>query len=110
MAREVLVQKVGVGSLGKIVGTVHAIIGVFIGMMVAVVASISVIANNDIPVVGDIFVAIGISLLALIFYPVLSFAIGWLYGALVALVMNIVFGFSGGLDLTIEDADLVIKK
>ena len=100
---KILLQKVGVSSLGKLFGTVNAIIGVIIGTVSAIVTTVSVVANNDYGVLTDVFVAIGITLVGVVVYPLVLFAMGWLYGAVVALVVNLVVGASGGLELEVED-------
>jgi hypothetical protein len=101
--QKVLVQKVGVSSLGKLFGTVNAIIGVVIGTISAIVSTVSVIANNNYGVLTDIFVSIGIVLLGVVVYPLVLFVVGWLYGAIVALVVNLVVGVSGGLEIEMQE-------
>lgn len=101
--KKLLVQKVGVGSLGKLFGVVNAIIGLIVGTVSAIVSTVSVISNNNYGVITDIFVAIGITLFGVVVYPLVLFAFGWLYGAIVALVINLFVGVSGGLELEVEE-------
>jgi hypothetical protein len=102
--KKVNVTRVGVGSLGKLVGIVNAIVALAIGVVASIVTTVGVIANNDFSVFGDVFAALGIALFGLIVYPLLWFAFGWLYGALIAIIWNAVLGVSGGLQIETEEA------
>lgn len=97
------IQKVGVGSLGKLFGTVNGIIGLAIGLVSSIVATVGVISNNNYSVLTDIFSAIGIVLVGVVVYPLVLFALGWVYGAIAALVINLFVGASGGLEVEVEE-------
>jgi cell division protein FtsX len=101
--KNVTITKVGVGSLGKLLGAANAIISLIIGIIAAVVSTISVIANNNYSVLQDVFVALGIVFGYVLVLPLVAFAIGWLYGAIIALVWNVFLGASQGLDIEITD-------
>ena len=103
MTKKISIVKVGVGSLGKLLGTVNAIITLAVGLIGAIVSTVGVISNNDFNLFVDILVSIGIVLFGVIVYPIIGFVFGWLYGALVAVIWNAVLGVSGGLDITTED-------
>ncbi len=109
MARSIIVQRTGVASIGRLIGTVNLIIGLVIGFLGALVAIVSYLHYNANGVVADIFISIGILLVGVIVYPLLLFALGWLYGALVALIFNLVIGVSGGVELTVAD-DVPARK
>ena len=98
-----MVKKVGASSLGKLVGTVNALIGLVVGVIMSITATVGVIANNEYSIFADIFISIGLVLLGVIVYPLVMFMFGWIYGALVGVVFNLVIGVSGGLELTTED-------
>jgi CHASE2 domain-containing sensor protein len=101
--QRLLVQKVGVSSLGKLFGSVNGIVGLAIGLISSIVTTVSVISNNNYSVLTDIFAAVGIVLLGVVVYPLVLFAVGWLYGAIVALVINLFVGVSGGIELEVEE-------
>ena len=101
--KKINVTRVGVGSLGKLVGIVNAIVALAIGIIASIVTTVGVISNNDFSVLGDVFTALGIALFGLIVYPLLWFAFGWLYGALIAVIWNAVLGVSGGLQIETEE-------
>lgn len=101
--KEVTIVEVGVGSLGKLLGSANAIIALIIGVISAVVSTVSVIANSHYSALENIFVALGIVLGHLLLLPLIAFALGWLYGAIIALVWNVFLGASSGLDIkTVE--------
>jgi hypothetical protein len=101
--KKINVTRVGVGSLGKLVGIVNAIVALAIGIVGSIVTTVGVIANNDFSVIGDVFAALGIALFGLVVYPLIWFAFGWLYGALIAVIWNAVLGVSGGLQVETEE-------
>ena len=108
--QKLVVHKVGVMSLGKLVGVWGAILGVIIGVISAVVSAVSVVAYNNFSVWGNIFASIGVVLAWVIAYPLVMFLLGWLQGAVMAVVFNVVVSGSGGLDLEVEEAKIVAKK
>jgi hypothetical protein len=108
--QKLVVHKVGVMSLGKLVGVWGAILGVIIGVISAVVSAVGVVASNDFSVWGNILASVGIVLGWIIVYPLVMFLLGWLQGAIMAVVFNVVVSGSGGLDLEVEEAKLVTKK
>lgn len=101
--KRVGITRVGVGSLAKLVGIVNAIIALILGLIGSIVSTVGVISNNNFSVFGDIFAALGIALFGLVVYPIIWFAFGWLYGALIAVIWNAVLSVSGGLEIeTVE--------
>ncbi len=109
MARSIIVQKTGVSSIGRLIGTVNLIVGLVVGFLASIVGIVSYLSYNSNGVVADIFISIGILLVGVIVYPLVLFALGWLYGALVALIFNLVIGVSGGVELTIAD-EVPVRK
>lgn len=106
----VIVRKVGISSLGKLVGTVQAVVGLAIGIVAAIVGTVSVVSNNGNSLITNLLLSVGVVLLSVVVYPLVAFLIGWLYGALVAVVLNVVVGISGGLELTVDKENAVIKR
>ena len=104
--QRLVVHKVGVGSLGKLVGTWFAIVGVVVGVISAVVSTVSVFANNDYSFLAGIGIAILLVLGWVLLYPVLMFFIGWLQGAILAVVFNVVIAGSGGLSVHVEETNM----
>lgn len=101
--KKVTITRVGVGSLGRLLGFANAIVSLVVGIVAAIVTTVSVIANNDYSVLQDILVSIGVAVGYVLVLPLLAFALGWLYGAVIALVWNVFLGASQGLDIEVSD-------
>ena len=101
--KTISIQHIGVSSFGKLVGTWHAIIGLFTGIFVAISASINFVGSTDLSVFTEVLVSIAIVIGAVTLIPVFAFLIGWINGAITALVLNLVVGTSGGLEVDIVD-------
>lgn len=99
----ITVTRVGVLSIGKLIGTVNLIIGLAVGLVTAIAGTISYLANATPSVVDGLLASLAIILSAVLLYPLVMFAFGWLYGVLVAFIFNVVVGVSGGVDLTVKE-------
>ena len=97
------VEHIGVSSIGRLVGTVNLIVGVVVGLLGAIVGIVNYTSYYSNGIGADVFVSIGILLVGVVVYPLLAFGLGWLYGALVAFIFNVVIGVSGGIKLTVAD-------
>lgn len=104
--QRLVVHKVGVGSLAKLVGVWFAIVGLVLGVISAVVSAVSVFANNDYSVLGGVAVAILVVLGWVLVYPVVMFFLGWIQGAIVAVIFNVVISGSGGLSVHVEETNM----
>jgi hypothetical protein len=102
------VRRIGVASFGKLIGVWAAIVGLVTGVMGAVVAVASLLVNNHYGVFAGLFYSIGVVLLAVVVYPAVLFAIGWIQGAVIALIFNIVISGSGGLELVIDPSEEIV--
>ena len=103
MSKELTVKHVDTLSIAKFVGVVNAIIAVAVGIIGAIAASISYITSGNYSAFETIGLTIAISAVALILYPLFMFVVGWLYGALAALIFNLFIGVSGGITLTVDE-------
>ncbi len=101
--RKVNVTKLGVGSFARICGVAYALIGLVAGL----IATIAV-ASGQITSQSSFVHSFGVSILALgwgvLIYPLIMFVIGWIEGGIIAIVLNLVFRESRGLELELEDA------
>ncbi len=104
--KELTVHTIGVVSLGKLIGTYAAIIGLLVGIVSSISGLVAVIANNDYSVLQNIFYSIAILAAGFILVPIVWFILGWIQGALIALVFNVVVTGSGGLSMTVEEGPL----
>ena len=95
-------KSIGVMSLGKVMGMSGALLGAIFGVLygvVVIVASVMGLATEDgglgaFGILGGVALMIGIP----IFYGLGSFVFGLLYG----LILNVVLGMAGGLELELE--------
>ncbi len=90
-----VVKRIGVGSAAKVYGLTLGILGVFIGMLYALMFSF-LPAFNDMP--GG-----GFGIAMLIITPILYGVIGFVFGALGAFVYNFVAGKFGGLEIELSE-------
>lgn len=104
--QRLVVHKVGVGSLGKLIGTWFAIIGVVVGVISAVVSTVSVFANNSYSFLAGLGIAVLLVVGWVLIYPVIMFLLGWLQGAILAVVFNVVVSGSGGLSVHVEETNM----
>lgn len=101
----ITVTKVGVLSIGKLFGTVNLIIGLAVGIVATVAGLVAYFAADNYGFFEGLLGSISIALAALVLYPLVMFAFGWLYGVLAAFIFNVVVGVSGGVELTIREGD-----
>ena len=104
--KRISIQHVSVRSLANLVGTWQAIIGLFAGILIAISATVSFINSNDLGFFTETLVSVAIVLGSIIIVPLFAYLIGWLYGALIAIVLNVVVGTSGGLEIDVEDVKI----
>lgn len=101
-ARTVSVTKVGVGSFAKVVGIAYALVGLVLGLLATIAVAAGAITSDT-----TFVKTLGVSVLAfgwgVIIYPLILFVIGWIEGAIIALVLNVVFKESRGLELELDN-------
>jgi len=86
------------------------VVGLVIGVISAVVTSVGVVSSNDYSVLTNLIVSIGIVLGWIVVYPMIMFLVGWLQGAIFAVIFNVVVSGSGGLNLEVEEGKLNVAK
>ena len=107
--KKLTVHTLGVASLGKLVGTYAAILGLLFGIVSAISGVVAVIANNDYSVLEDVLFSIAILVAGFVVAPLIWFALGWIQGALMAVIFNVVVSGSGGLTMNVEEEGTVKK-
>ncbi|MFQ5607713.1 MAG: hypothetical protein ACE5GA_07180 [Candidatus Zixiibacteriota bacterium] len=96
-----LIKEVGVLSCAKIGGMVYGLMGLIGGLLFSMIAILGVglgAAENELGDMFGVFMGVG----AIIFLPVLYGIIGFVGGAITALFYNLIAGFFGGLEITLE--------
>ncbi len=97
------IQKVGVFSLGRILGALYAALGLMIGAFFSVVALVGGLASQmggETQMGGIVAVVMGVA--ATVVFPLLYGLMGFLSGLLTALGYNLAAKVSGGLEIEIE--------
>lgn len=108
--KNLTVTRVGITSIGKLVGTVNAILALAIGIVAAITAIITYVSSSNDGFFTELIGSVAIGLGALIIYPLIAFALGWLIGVLYAFIFNVVIGVSGGVELTVEEEAVKAKR
>lgn len=104
--KRISIQHVSVRSLGNLVGTWHAIIGLFAGILIAISSTVAFINSSEFGILTETLVSVAIVIGSIILVPLFAYLVGWLYGALIAIVLNVVVGTSGGLEIDVEDVKI----
>lgn len=107
--KELVVHKIGISSLGKLIGVWFAIVALVIGIIGAISGVVAVVAHNDFSLLQNIFYSIAILVFGVVVYPLIWYALGWLQGALLAIIFNIVVTGSGGLAMQVEEGPVAKK-
>lgn len=100
--KTISIQKLKVGSFAKVVGVTQAVFGFVYGLVLSIGVAAGAITEST-----SFISALGVSVfvigMAVLLVPFIAFIVGWIQGAIVALILNFVFAESDGLDIVIED-------
>lgn len=94
-------KRIGVLSCGKITGALYALLGLIFGAilsLLSLVGAMAGLASGEDEAVFGLFFGVG----AIVFVPIFYGLLGFLGGLLTAFLYNIVAGFTGGLELQLE--------
>lgn len=95
------INKVKVGSFAKVVGITQAVFGFVYGLVLTLGVTSQAIQDDT-----GFVTALGLSVftlgLAVVLLPFIGFLVGWIQGAVAALVLNFVFAESNGLELEVD--------
>lgn len=90
------IKRIGVLSLAKLQAGIMAFSGLIIGAFYAIIGAVF-------GVVGDSFgIGTGLGLLAIVVFPILYAILGFISGALIAFVYNLIAGRVGGVEVELE--------
>lgn len=101
--KKILVRRLGVASVAKLIGVIQALWG-FIAGFIAMFGGIAAVAEqDDWNLFAKIFADIAVVVFSLLVIPLIAFVIGWLYGAVFALIANLFLQTANGLELDVEE-------
>jgi hypothetical protein len=105
---KMVIKRLGVFSVAKIYSVVMAGVGLVVGIplgliMIVLGGAIMSSAGRDATMGGGSFVGIGI--FYMIALPIIYGVIGFIFGAIGALIYNVAAGVLGGVELELENAD-----
>ena len=93
-----VINRVGPVSCARITGTLYAFLGLFIGACFSVISMVAgAAAGKDMPFGGVLF---GVG--AIIFFPLLYAAIGFIGTLIFAWLYNVVAGMVGGVEIDVS--------
>jgi hypothetical protein len=97
-----VIRRIGVGSLAKVFGAMYALWGGVFGLIVALIAlaGASIGAASEDPSVAWLGPIFGVG--AIVILPIFYGVLGLFFGALTALIYNLIAGMVGGLSLELE--------
>jgi hypothetical protein len=100
--KKIIVTKLSVGSFAKTVGAFQATFAFVIGVFVSFATAAGIISEST-----SFIQTLGLSLwvfgLGIIIYPIVAFFIGWIQGAIGAVILNFIFLESGGIKLHVDE-------
>jgi hypothetical protein len=101
---QMTITRVGVLSVAKIEAAISAVLGLIIGVIYGLVVMVfgAAMMSQSSGAGGS---AILLGLLMMIGIPIFYGILGFIVGAIIALVYNVVAGFVGGLEIEVESND-----
>ena len=94
-----VVKRIGPLSVGKIAGTLYAVMGVLIGAVVSLIAMAGGMASDS--AAGSGFGAL-IGVGAIVLFPLLYGGLGFIFTMIMAVLYNVVAGIVGGVELDLQ--------
>ena len=95
-----VIKRIGPLSVGKIAGTLYAVMGVLIGAVVSLIAMVGSSLGSDTGSASGFGALLGVG--AIVIFPVLYGGLGFVFTMLAAALYNIVAGMVGGIELDIQ--------
>ena len=94
-----VIKRVGPLSVGKVAGTLYAVMGLLIGAVVSLVAMAGGMASDSAGASGfGALIGVG----AIIIFPLLYGVLGFLFTMLAAVIYNVVAGMVGGIEVDLQ--------
>lgn len=94
-----IVKRVGPVSFARVAGTLYAVLGVFIGCIVSLAALVGAASSNSARGAG-LGALLGVG--AIVVFPILYGALGFLFTLIGAWLYNLVAGWVGGVEVELQ--------
>jgi hypothetical protein len=95
------IKKVGVLSLGKMMGMLYALLGLIFGSIFTCISLIgSAAVMSEVGIEGAAGMVFGLG--AIIIFPLMYGVIGFIGGIIVGLLYNLIAGMAGGIEIYTE--------
>jgi len=94
-----VIKRFGPVSVGKIAGTLYAAMGLLIGAVVSLIALVGGFTSDN-SAAGPFAVLFGVG--AIVIFPILYGAMGFLFTMIAAALYNLVAGWVGGVELDLQ--------
>jgi hypothetical protein len=94
-----VVKRIGPLSVGKIAGTLYAVMGVLIGAVVSLIAMAGGM-SSDAAGASGMGALLGVG--AIVVFPILYGGLGFVFTMLAAALYNVVAGMVGGIELDMQ--------
>lgn len=100
---KIAVTRVKVTSLAKLVGVWYGILGLATGIVTAISLGVHLSNTGASELGGSVFFSAIAVTGVLVVTPLLTYAIGWIHGAILAFIVNVVIATGGGLEIETEN-------
>ncbi len=98
LSKSIQIRRVGVLSCAKMFGALYAILGLIIGAILSLIALAGASLGPD----ASAGLAVGVG--AVILLPIFYGLVGFIGGALMGFIYNLVAGFAGGIELHVSES------
>jgi hypothetical protein len=95
-----VIKRIGPLSVGKIAGTLYAVMGVLIGAVVSLIAMAGSTLGSDTAGASGMGALLGVG--AIVIFPVLYGGLGFVFTMLAAVLYNVVAGMVGGVEVDLQ--------
>lgn len=103
--KKLTITKLSVGSIAKTVGVLQAVFAFVIGLVASFATAAGLIKESS-SFVQSVGVSLWVFGLGIIIYPFVAFFIGWIQGAVGAVILNFVFLESGGIRVHVDEESI----
>ena len=101
--KRVIVRRVGVSSVAKYVGIVQGVLGLVYGIFALFAGFAAVLGEDSFDHAQKVGLSVAVVFGALVVLPVVTFVIGWIYGAVASIIINFFLDTSRGIEIDIEE-------